>query len=263
MHIPFAPEPDYDFLRHDETRMGAASIIKTHLPLDAVVFLLLVGGVLPAAAIYGFFKLKRTRLFPSKQKQRIQVFCLHGFLLFFSYAVWKAMGLYHALFPSPIIHLKDAALGLGTLLLLAAAIYPISKRMCMREPARVYRSLPQSLPEMGVWAAVSISAGVFEEIAYRGVLFSILMILVHSWWPATLICAACFGLAHFEGSENIIATFVIAILLQAVVYFTGYLYVAMFIHAAYDFIVGLFCVHFWKQFASARAVETPAPASIE
>ena len=241
----------------------AIPIMRTHLPFEAVLFLVIVGALLPAAAVYGFFKNKRTGSFPSKRTWHIQVFCLFAFLLFLSYLAGKALGLFHALFPAATIHLKDAALGLGALLASAAAIYPIAKRICAREPARVYRMLPKLPSEMSMWTAISISAGIVEEIVYRGILFSILMILVHSWWPATLTCAACFGLTHFEGWRNIANAFLMAILLQAVVYFTGYLYVAMFIHAAYDVIVGLFCVRFWKQAAGARTTEISAPASME
>ncbi len=231
------------------------------MPVTGYMYLLLFGVLLPAGAIHGYFKVKRTGKYPPKSKVRTQVFLLFAILLAIGFFTSKSLGMTQTLFPPAVIRLRDLVLGVGTLLVVTVAIYPLVRRMSIREAERVYRTLPQSFAEMPVWVAISISAGIVEEILYRGVLFSILMLLLHSWWLAALIGSACFGLTHFEGWKNIVVTFLLGIILQGIVYATGALYVAMFVHAAYDLIVGVLAIHFWRRFASLRPAEVSAASS--
>ena len=128
---------------------------------------------------------------------------------------------------------------------LAAAIVggwvPIGWRL--RSPERRRRLLallPQTPGERGLWLVLTLAAGFFEEIIYRGVLFSIVMYLTHSWWVAALLCALVFALVHaVQGLRSAIVVGVIALIFQALVRVTGSLYEAMVVHFLYDLVVGL------------------------
>lgn len=56
--------------------------------------------------------------------------------------------------------------------------------------------LPQSGPEMAVWVALSITAGICEEALYRGYLQRQFMALTQSVPAGILLSAAAFGAAH-------------------------------------------------------------------
>ena len=86
-----------------------------------------------------------------------------------------------------------------------------------------------------LWLAVSLAAGVSEEITYRGVFFLLLHRVTGSVLAAALLAAAAFGLAHVvQGRESVLVIFGIALLAQTLVLVTGTLLVAMAVHVAYD-----------------------------
>ncbi|HYN06636.1 MAG TPA: CPBP family intramembrane glutamic endopeptidase [Vicinamibacterales bacterium] len=100
--------------------------------------------------------------------------------------------------------------------------------------------MPQTPAERNWWLAVSVLAGISEEITWRGVQSTLLAAMVGSPWLAVLLCAVMFGAAHLtQGwkSAGIIVLFGLGF--QALVWVSGSLYVPMIVHAAYDIIAGL------------------------
>lgn len=133
---------------------------------------------------------------------------------------------------------RDALLTAGAIALLLA-FAPASWLMRpAREREQLRRMLPETPAQGVLWAAMSIGAGVFEEIAWRGVLYANVSALLGSPWIAALLCAASFGVSHaYQGPRNMVLTGAIGLLLQGLVALTGSLLPAILAHALYDILV--------------------------
>ncbi len=91
---------------------------------------------------------------------------------------------------------RDAALGVLLTGTMIAAARPLWREAVRRRERRAYLTMPRTAPERVLWIAVSLAAGVAEEVAYRAVLFALLLRILGGPVPAALAGAACFGLAH-------------------------------------------------------------------
>lgn len=228
------------------------------LSLLAVYYVALIGVLIPILCIRSYYKLKAGFLFPPKIKLHRQTLMMHA--VFLVLALMTAQRLRLSLFPSVFPERKDLAIGGATLLLMVGAMYPLWKANAINKREKVYRRLPQGYSELGWWAAVSLSAGFVEEIVYRGVLFRILLYWLENWWVAAILCAIAFALGHaIQGWKSGLIIFAISIVLQGLVRATGTLYVAMAVHAIYDFVAGFAYATLYKKTA-ARAAPGVEPA---
>lgn len=204
----------------------------------AIYYVALLGVFLPVACIRSYYKLKAGAPYPPKPKLHRQTLLMHAMFLAIALYVAKSLGI--VLFPASAPRVSDVALGAGTLILFVSAMYPLWRYRAARQPEKVYRRLPQSYSELGVWSLVSLSAGFVEEIAYRGVLFQLLFYWLGNWWIAALLAAISFGLGHaIQGWKSTLIIFAFAVAFQGLVWATGTLYIAMAVHAIYDFVAGL------------------------
>jgi membrane protease YdiL (CAAX protease family) len=162
----------------------------------------------------------------------------HGVLVLAAWMVMRDLGL--TLFPPYTPHASHflvaaAALGVGLL--------PLSERFAPGTPELRRRTAliaPRSGAERVAFAGVSLSAGVAEELAYRGALFALLASLLDGWWYAALVAAAAFGIVHlFQGWRGAGLAAALGLVAQLVVGFTGTLLLAMAVHVAHDVIAGL------------------------
>ena len=99
---------------------------------------------------------------------------------------------------------------------------------------------PQTTAERSWWLAVSLLAGVSEEITWRGVQSTLVASLVGSPGLGVVISAVMFGAAHLtQGwkSAGIIVLFALGF--QVLVWAGGSLYLPMLVHTAYDVTAGL------------------------
>jgi membrane protease YdiL (CAAX protease family) len=95
--------------------------------------------------------------------------------------------------------------------------------------------LPRSLAEVLVWIGLSITAGVCEEMAFRGYLQRQLHALTGGIAPAVLGQALVFGLAHsYQGWKSVTVISVLGILYGALAAWRGNLRANMIAHAATD-----------------------------
>jgi membrane protease YdiL (CAAX protease family) len=219
----------------------------------------LIGVFVPVICIRSYFRLKAGARFPPKPALRRQTLNVHGILFFFAWFVWRSFG--QQVFPSYAIQWKHAALGLAILIIFVCGMYPIWKSNAVCKRDRVYRNAPQAANEMPGWIAISITAGFAEEIAYRGVLFGILMYWIQNWWAAALLCALAFALGHaIQGWKATLIIFVMSVIFQGLVWYTGTLYVAMVVHAIYDVIAGFAYLRLYK--LTAPEVSTAAAPSV-
>jgi len=94
--------------------------------------------------------------------------------------------------------------------------------------------IPTTPQEMRLFTALSVTAGVCEEILYRGFLISYLS---HSMGliPAVLVSGAMFGVAHlYQGPRGILTTGFAGLFLGGVYALSGSLYAPMVMHALMD-----------------------------
>lgn len=101
-------------------------------------------------------------------------------------------------------------------------------------------ALPVSTPERRWWILVSISAGICEEILYRGFLthyFSGTLVAGFHFGTvgAWLVCALAFGLAHaYQGAAGIVRTTVAGLVLGLIAILCGSLLACIVLHSLAD-----------------------------
>jgi membrane protease YdiL (CAAX protease family) len=118
--------------------------------------------------------------------------------------------------------------------------------------AEVDKFVPRTAGEFRMWSLVSLAAGVFEEIVFRGFL---IWALAH-WvpvWAAAALSIAVFTLAHlYQESAGALARVVgMAVILTLVVVLSGSLYPAMLLHFAVDLSSGWATWHARRETARA------------
>jgi membrane protease YdiL (CAAX protease family) len=223
------------------------------------IYVFLIGVLLPMLCVRSYFALKAGGRFPRKPAYFKNTLISLGVILALAIATWRSFGL--PIFPAYTIRLRDIAIGVGAIVALVLAMYPRWKYKVTHSREDVFRRVPQATGEMGWWFAVSVTAGLAEEFAYRGVLFGVLVRGIPNWWAAALLCALSFALAHaIQGWSGVAIIFVMSIIFQGVVLFTGTLYVAMAVHALYDILAGFAYLRLYKQ--TAPQVSSAAPASL-
>lgn len=112
--------------------------------------------------------------------------------------------------------------------------------------------MPLTLAHMRWWIAVSITAGVTEELLVRGFLVSLMTHFVGL--PAAVILAAIiFGIGHaYQQLKNAVPTGLYGLGLNVIVLISGSLLPAMAIHVTQDFFGGQLA--YWALSARARHV---------
>lgn len=86
------------------------------------------------------------------------------------------------------------------------------------------------------WIGATLYAGIIEEVAYRGVL-TLLLAGIVGYIPAAIASAVVFGLAHLtSGWRAVPFGIVFALAMQALVYTSAGLVLAMVVHVVYDLI---------------------------
>ena len=98
--------------------------------------------------------------------------------------------------------------------------------------------LPQTARDYRYFVGVSVTAGIVEEILYRG--FAIwYLALFMPIWAAIVGSAVMFGLGHsYQGAAGVVRVAAIGLVLGAFYWFTGSIWLAMLAHAILDIIQG-------------------------
>jgi len=137
------------------------------------------------------------------------------------------------------------AIGVGVFAILAQVIYlamvsrNADKLTQIKEQMGELSNLAPQTPTENRWFdMVSITAGVCEEILYRGLLLATLVSLVGTW-PAVAISSLIFGLGHaYQGVSGIAKTGLIGLVLALLTVFSGSLFIAIVLHAVIDLASG-------------------------
>jgi len=202
----------------------------------SAIYLLVIGVFLPYVAIKSALRLNSGAVPMPERSKRIRAsFITQAFMC--GFALWTAHIDGIELFLSP--HLNLTAIGLASLILvLALATLPRRWRVKSdAEKRRLYEIVPHGPREPWFWIGLCAAAGIGEEIAYRGVMFGILLWMTGSWWIASVVSAISFSVAHaIQGWRTGIVIFVLTMGLHWLVLVSGDLYMAMAVHFAYDLI---------------------------
>lgn len=146
----------------------------------------------------------------------------------------------------PIAWLRDAlagGTGIGVLvgaLVAAAALTAFGARSARRDGGIVIVGdiaalLPRNRPELGWGAALSVNAGVVEELLFRLALPALLVVVTGEPISAFLLAALLFGALHaYQGWVGVLATTVVGLLFTALYAVSGSIGLAMLVHALFD-----------------------------
>jgi hypothetical protein len=164
----------------------------------------------------------------------------HAFVL--AAAVLAARAEKIVLFADVTLRVRDVAAGVLTLATVVG-IGELSWRTrtpAERERLWVRRILPRTPAERRGWIVISAGAAIAEEVAYRGAFVAVATMVTGSALVAVLASAVAFAAVHApQGVSGTGYVFLIALLHQALVLFTGTLLVAIVVHFAYDVVAGL------------------------
>jgi hypothetical protein len=109
----------------------------------------------------------------------------------------------------------------------------------LRHLAPVRPILPHTRGELAHFGLVSVSAGLGEELLFRGFVFAYLDALVPVV-PALVLSSALFGMAHaYQGNRGVLQTGLVGLVLGGFFLLSGSLWVPMLLHAAVDMNSGL------------------------
>ena len=99
----------------------------------------------------------------------------------------------------------------------------------------VRKLMPSSREEWPHFTALAFTAGICEELLFRGFVMWALAQSLPQYWQAAVAQSLLFGLAHaYQGPRGVFLTFVVGAFLTGVVWITGSLWPAMLVHALID-----------------------------
>ena len=137
---------------------------------------------------------------------------------------------------------------------------PRWRRAVERGLPHVYYFMPDTREERRWWIAVSILAGISEEITWRGVQPALAAFVVGSPVAGALVAAISFGAAHAtQGWKSASLIVLFALAFQSLVWLSGTLVLAMAVHAAYDVTAGLAYARFGRQLGYKVPPKAPTP----
>ncbi len=231
----------------------------TSLHFSSWFFLAFVAVGLPYGAVA---TARRTRSAegPARIASRSQLH-LNGIathLLIFGIA-WYAALLQGLRFLGPVdLTLRDFLAGDVALALMGgmAWVAHLARSADERQRMWVLGFLPRTLREGVPFTLLAATGAVSEELAYRGVTFTLFTMLTGSAIAGALIAAALFAAAHFpQGGKSMAIIFGIALVKQALVLYTATLWVAIGVHFTYNVLTAVVMARHAR--ASVSPIEIP------
>jgi membrane protease YdiL (CAAX protease family) len=128
------------------------------------------------------------------------------------------------------------ALGMGTLWLFLV----LRKRGGWSESRLVRELMPVTRREKGLYAGLSICAGVGEELAYRAYAIPVVILASESTAVALALTSAAFAVLHsYQGALGVVRTGAVGVIMGAVFLHTGSVWPPIVAHVLIDLAVGL------------------------
>jgi membrane protease YdiL (CAAX protease family) len=147
--------------------------------------------------------------------------------------------------------LGDAHLTFGVtfalLIVLAVVSLIVLRRVRRAQPANLIAAfgrlrwlVPAFGREMAAFVVVCLTAGVCEEMLYRGWLVNILRAATGSIWAAVVASAIVFGMGHaYQGAKAMLRTVFVGLQLAILYVVVGSLIPGQILHAGVDLLVGV------------------------
>jgi uncharacterized protein len=115
----------------------------------------------------------------------------------------------------------------------------------VREPALMHQLLPGSGRERVLFAGVSITAGICEEIVFRGFLIHVIYSATASLPAALLLSSGVFGVAHaYQQAAGALRATILGLILALPLVIDGSIVPAIAAHAAIDILSGLWLARY-------------------
>jgi membrane protease YdiL (CAAX protease family) len=201
--------------------------------------LIAFGVFIPLMAIRSWWKLRdKKRPLPNRL---IQLKATAVTLVVFTVASLTVAALQDIdLFPLSRPPLAAVGAGIAMYAMAVTLMRPRWRRAVERRARVVYLFMPENTTERVWWIAVSILAGLGEEITWRGAQTALLAAVTGSYVVAVALSALSFAIAHFvQGWRSSLVIVGFALGFHGLVWLSGSLYVAMAVHIAYDITAGL------------------------
>jgi len=147
--------------------------------------------------------------------------------------------------PAGMLSLRPVGLELGLVwtggvALLGLAVIASARLLRLPESPLVERLIPRDNGERALFVIVSLSAGIGEELAFRGFLLPALQLATGSTGLAVAISSAAFGMLHsYQQPHGVLRATALGAALAAPVLATGSLLPAIAAHALIDLVAGL------------------------
>jgi len=214
--------------------------------LAHVLFTILL--ILPLQAVKGIRALDRQVLINRQARFEFYRMAINGqwlMMLLVIAAAWGHGPLLEQLgIAVPNMSAEDLAISIvaALLILSQSPVVPAVRARLARSPAMarsIYplrNLLPRSTAEKERWIGVSITAGICEEIIFRGFLFLYFQdVLGLSLYAAVVLSSLIFGLSHYyQGLGNVIRVSIVGALLAVTYAISDSLAVAIALHIALD-----------------------------
>lgn len=120
------------------------------------------------------------------------------------------------------------------------ALLLICRAARIRETRLLEQLLPRTASERVLFVLLSVSAGVAEELMFRGILLPALVVAFGSTWAAAVVSSIVFGFVHtYQGVAGTIRAGILGLLLAVSFLATGSLIPAMLAHGALNILAGI------------------------
>ena len=125
-------------------------------------------------------------------------------------------------------------------MLAVGALILAFKALGMAETRMIHHMIPQSPTEKALYVGVSATAGICEELVFRGFLLATLTVATGSVPLAVVLSAGTFGIAHaHQDAAGAVRAALLAAVLTVPLLATGSLYPGIAAHAVVDLVAGL------------------------
>jgi CAAX protease family protein len=137
--------------------------------------------------------------------------------------------------------LVDARLALGLWAIWMFVERVMDRWLGLGHAVSIQTLLPQRVVENLLWIGVSISAGICEELVFRGYFQRQFHAYTHSRWVALFLQAVLFGISHgYQGTEACVKIAIFGLLYGSLALWRKSLRPGMMAHAWSDILSGIF-----------------------
>jgi uncharacterized protein len=227
--------------------------VTAELPWPAQLFTTLLAVPLPALAVA---QLRLLENLSPEQLPRLPIYLSTSVSLWLL-ALGAIVASAYSKFTAALIGLRPvsaASLAIWTLFVLASALllYAVAQYRGWRESPILLQLIPRTARERFAFVILSLTAGICEELVFRGFLIAGLTVVFGSTPVAVVVASGLFGLLHaYQGPIGSARAGLLGLALAIPFVATGSLLPSMLAHTIVDIVGGLWVI---EDDASAHAL---------